>query len=152
MGRKEERYDAEVISSEINKGNYENALQIIKTETERGIMIQGTDQFCGELFGCAATVLGSVVSSQYAAATEIFTKAIMAELQKQSKELESMDKAYEGFMNQASLIISKLDFSNEKALEGALKILESIKEVYNTKIEKTRGTSILDKIGGLFRR
>lgn len=152
MERKKHKYDTEIIANEINKGNYESALKIIKTENESGMMIQGTDVFFSELFRCAVSVLGNIVSSHYDAAKEILSKAMVAEFEKQSKELESMDKAYDIFMKQANLIISKLDLANEKEVEGALKLLESIKEAYNKKMEKTRGVSILDKIGDLFRR
>lgn len=151
MNKKNSEFEVEKVRSEINSGNYENALQIIKTEGTRGILVQGSDKFFGDLFSFATTVLTGVISSHTVAATEILTKAIVGEIQKQARELDSMDKAYELFMEQAKIIVSNTDISDKVAVENARNLLESIRVAYEKMIEKSRGQGILDKIVGWFR-
>ena len=82
----------------------------------------------------------------------IYEKAILGEIQKEARELDSLDNIVDRYNEQVQILLSNLDTSNTQQVENVRKLIEQIQKELDKQLNATNKVPILDKIGRIFRR
>lgn len=76
----------------------------------------------------------------------------MGEIQKEARELDSLDNIVDRYNEQVQILLSNLDTSNTQQVENVRKLIEQIQKELDKQLNATNKVPILDKIGRIFRR
>ena len=99
-----------------------------------------------------ANVSVQIAKSQHEAIVRIYEKAILGEIQKEARELDSLDNIVDRYNEQVQILLSNLDTSNTQQVENVRKLIEQIQKELDKQLNATNKVPILDKIGRIFRR
>ena len=99
-----------------------------------------------------ANVSVQIAKSQHEAIVRIYEKAILGEIQKEARELDSLDNIVDRYNEQVQILLSNLDTSNTQQVENVRKLIEQIQKELDKQLNATNKVAILDKIGRIFRR
>ena len=99
-----------------------------------------------------ANVSVQIAKSQHEAIVRIYEKAILGEIQKEARELASLDNIVDRYNEQVQILLSNLDTSNTQQVENVRKLIEQIQKELDKQLNATNKVPILDKIGRIFRR
>ena len=99
-----------------------------------------------------ANVSVQIAKSQHEAVVRIYEKAILGEIQKEARELDSLDNIVDRYNEQVQILLSNLDTSNTQQVENVRKLIEQIQKELDKQLNATNKVPILDKIGRIFRR
>ena len=99
-----------------------------------------------------ANVSVQIAKSQHEAIVRIYEKAILGEIQKEARELDSLDNIVDRYNEQVQILLSNLDTSNTQQVENLRKLIEQIQKELDKQLNATNKVPILDKIGRIFRR
>ena len=99
-----------------------------------------------------ANVSVQIAKSQHEAIVRIYEKAILGEIQKEARELDSLDNIVDRYNEQVQILLSNLDTSNTQQVENVRKLIEQIQKELDKQLNATNKAPILDKIGRIFRR
>ena len=99
-----------------------------------------------------ANVSVQIAKSQHEAIVRIYEKAILGEIQKEARELDSLDNIVDRYNEQVQILLSNLDTSNTQQVENVRKLIEQIQKELDKQLNVTNKVPILDKIGRIFRR
>ena len=99
-----------------------------------------------------ANVSVQIAKSQHEAIVRIYEKAILGEIQKEARELDSLDNIVDRYNEQVQILLSNLDTSTTQQVENVRKLIEQIQKELDKQLNATNKVPILDKIGRIFRR
>lgn len=99
-----------------------------------------------------ANVSVQIAKSQHEAIVRIYEKAILGEIQKEARELDSLDNIVDRYNEQVQILLSNLDTSNTQQVKNVRKLIEQIQKELDKQLNATNKVPILDKIGRIFRR
>ena len=99
-----------------------------------------------------ANVSVQIAKSQHEAIVRIYEKAILGEIQKEARGLDSLDNIVDRYNEQVQILLSNLDTSNTQQVENVRKLIEQIQKELDKQLNATNKVPILDKIGRIFRR
>ena len=99
-----------------------------------------------------ANVSVQIAKSQHEAVVRIYEQAILGEIEKEARELDSLDNIVDRYNEQVQILISNLDTSNTEQVENVRKLIEQIQKELDRQLNATNRLSILDRIGKIFRR
>ena len=99
-----------------------------------------------------ANVSVQIAKSQHEAIVRIYEKAILGEIQKEARELDTLDNIVDRYNEQVQILLSNLDTSNTQQVENVRKLIEQIQKELDKQLNATNKVPILDKIGRIFRR
>ena len=99
-----------------------------------------------------ANVSVQIAKSQHEAIVRIYEKAILGEIQKEARELDSLDNIVDRYNEQVQILLSNLDTPNTQQVENVRKLIEQIQKELDKQLNATNKVPILDKIGRIFRR
>ena len=146
MNQNEIKEKSDVLSKDFislyNKGGDEEACRALV------MSVQGA-QIMLESF---ANVSVQIAKSQHEAIVRIYEKAILGEIQKEARELDSLDNIVDRYNEQVQILLSNLDTSNTQQVENVRKLIEQIQKELDKQLNATNKVPILDKIGRIFRR
>ena len=75
-----------------------------------------------------ANVSVQIAKSQHEAIVRIYEKAILGEIQKEARELDSLDNIVDRYNEQVQILLSNLDTSNTQQVENVRKLIEQIQK------------------------
>lgn len=146
MNQTEMKQKSDALTTEFiglyNKGGDEEACKAL-------LMSAGAAQIIMESFANASI---QIAKSQHEAVVRIYEKAILAEIQKESRELDSLDQLIERYNMHIQHLLEGLDTTNTEQVENVRKMIADIQRVLIPQMNATNKPSIFSTLGKIFHR
>jgi len=143
------------MSTEITKvedGFSNQVIELINNSAEEGIRNLLANVDTGELLNSFLNVTCNIAKSKYEMVTKIYTSAILAEVQREARTLDSIDRAVDKYNSIVSALLSNLDTSNTENVNNVKVLIEQVRLGLSETLAPYNRPSIFSRIGSLFRR
>lgn len=143
------------MSTEITKvedGFSNQVIELINNSAEEGVRNLLANVDTGELLNSFLNVTCNIAKSKYEMVTKIYTSAILAEVQREARTLDSIDQAVADYNSHIRALLSNLDTSNTENVNNVKALIEQVRLGLSETLAPYNRPSIFSRIGSLFRR